>query len=46
MQTVRTIPILKSRDDGTDMQICDLETVQPQEIPVNVCVMFYNALSD
>ena len=27
-------------------QICDLETVEPQEIPFKVCVMFYNALSD
>ena len=23
-------------------QICDLETVEPQEIPIKVCVMFYN----
>ena len=23
-------------------QICDLETVEPQEIPVKVCVIFYN----
>ena len=23
-------------------QICDLETVEPQEISVEVCVMFYN----
>ena len=23
-------------------QICDLETVKPQEIPVKVCVIFYN----
>ena len=22
-------------------QICDLETAEPQEIPVMVCVMFY-----
>ena len=22
--------------------ICDLETVEPQEIPIKVCVMFYN----
>ena len=27
-------------------QICDLETVEPQEIPFKVCAMFYNALSD
>ena len=27
-------------------QICDLETVESQEIPIKVCVMFYNALSD
>ena len=26
-------------------QICDLERVQPQEIPFKVCVMFYNAFS-
>ena len=25
-------------------QICNLETVEPQKIPVKVCVMFYNAL--
>ena len=25
---------------------CDLETVEPQEIPVKVCVLFCNALSD
>ena len=24
-------------------QICDLETVEWQEIPIKVCVMFYNA---
>ena len=24
-------------------QICDLETVEPREIPIKVCVMFYNA---
>ena len=23
-------------------QICDLETVKPQEIPIKVCVTFYN----
>ena len=23
-------------------QVCDLETVQPQEIPIKVCVVFYN----
>ena len=23
-------------------QICDLETVEPQEIPIKVCVMFHN----
>ena len=23
-------------------QICDLETVEPQEIPIKVCAMFYN----
>ena len=23
-------------------QICDLETVEPQETPIKVCVMFYN----
>ena len=23
-------------------QICDLETVEPQEISIKVCVMFYN----
>ena len=23
-------------------QICDLETVQPQEIPIKVCVVVYN----
>ena len=23
-------------------QICDLETVEPQEIPIKACVMFYN----
>ena len=23
-------------------QICDLETVKPQEIPIKVCVIFYN----
>ena len=23
-------------------QICDLETVEPHEIPIKVCVMFYN----
>ena len=23
-------------------QICDLETVKPQETPVKVCVIFYN----
>ena len=23
-------------------QICDLERVEPQEIPIKVCVMFYN----
>ena len=23
-------------------QICDLEPVEPQEIPIRVCVMFYN----
>ena len=23
-------------------QTCDLETVKPQEIPVKVCVIFYN----
>ena len=22
--------------------MCDLETVEPHEIPINVCVMFYN----
>ena len=27
-------------------QICDLETVEPQEISFKVCVMFYNALED
>ena len=26
--------------------ISDLETVEPQKIPINVCVMFYNALLD
>ena len=26
-------------------QICDLERVQPQEIPFKVCVMFSNAFS-
>ena len=25
---------------------CDLETVEPQEIPVKVCALFRNALSD
>ena len=24
-------------------QICELETVEPQEIPIKVCVRFYNA---
>ena len=23
-------------------QICDLETVKPQETPIKVCVIFYN----
>ena len=23
-------------------QICDLETVEPQETPIKVCVMFHN----
>ena len=23
-------------------QICDLETAEPQEIPIKVCVIFYN----
>ena len=23
-------------------QICDLPTVEPQEVPINVCAMFYN----
>ena len=32
------IPVFKSKV-GT-------ETVEPQEIPFKVCVMFYNALSD
>ena len=27
-------------------QICDSETVKPQEIPIKVCAMFYSALSD
>ena len=27
-------------------QICDLETVEPQEIAFKVCIMFYNALWD
>ena len=27
----------------TDMeQICDLEIVKPQDIPIKVCVIFYN----
>ena len=36
-RTVETIPICKSRDDGTNMR-----TVEPQVIPIKVCVMFYN----
>ena len=27
-------------------QICDLETVEPQEIPIKVCAMLYHALLD
>ena len=38
-QTVETIPIFESRDDGADQ---DLETAEPQEIKIKVCVMFYN----
>ena len=36
---METIPIFESRDDGADQ---DLETVEPQEIQIKVCVMFYN----
>ena len=36
----------QSSSQETMGQICYLETVQPQEIPIKVCVMFYNALSD
>ena len=25
---------------------CDLETVEPQELPIKVCVLFCNVLSD
>ena len=34
---------LSSQEMG---KICDLETVEPQEILFKVCAMFYNALSD
>ena len=27
-------------------QICDIETVEPPEIPFKVCAIFYNSLSD
>ena len=27
-------------------QICNLETAEPQEIPIKVCLMFYDALLD
>ena len=43
MRSLHTIPILKSRDDG---EIYDLETVESQEIPIKVYVMFYNTLLD
>ena len=35
---METIPFCKSR---MMEQMCDLETVKPQEIPVKACVIFY-----
>ena len=36
---METILTCKSKDDGADMQF---RTVKPQEIPIKVCVTFYN----
>ena len=44
LDDLRTVQVIPSQEMMG--QICDLETVEPQEILIKVCVMFYNALLD